>query len=599
MQFLTISNSHLLRWLFFFSFLPGLSAQSLVRRAVFIGNSYTYYNDLPTLVATMASSTGDSLFHGQHTIGGYTLTSHSTNSTTNGLIGLPNWDYMILQEQSQIPSLTDAQVKASFYSASYQLNDAFKLANPIGKTLFYMTWGRENGDATNCGSWPPVCTYEGMDSLLRERYIHMADSISASVSPVGYLWSKLREDHPTIDLYAADGSHPSLAGSYAAACCFYSLIFQKNPVFIGYNAGLDTNTAGIIKRAARTHVFSILSQWQGGSQVNFPLIVNEVLYDPSNSALDGDANGDGVYDQEEDSFIEFINTGSFNYDAGGLQIWDDTTSGSLKYTVPSGTLIPPNGALVVFGGGTPTGSFGGAIVLTASSSPDGLNFNNSGEVIIIKDSNGQPVLSFDSDALSNNPNESYTRNPDITGAFEQHNDNTPLLFSPGTQIDGTPFNTTFNPPLPTCNPAFNPSAVITGNYTVKFSWSDLSYGSYSLNVREVGATTWSSFVVSGLQRTLENRAPGNYEFYVADLSGSDYSCTGTFQVNCATNINYSYFVNQAPELGQYGRVRVYGTQGGKRLYDAVLVNDLGDTTASAYGMRARNLLNLPSANYQN
>ena len=192
-------------------------------------------------------------------------------------------------------------------------------------------------------------------------------------------------------------------------------------------------------------LFALLWSLSGRAQ----LIINEVLYDPSNTALDGDANGDGTYDQEEDSFIEFINVGSFNYDASGLQIWDDTTSGSLKYTVPQGTLVPPNGALVVFGGGTPTGNFGGAIILTASASPDGLNLNNSGEVIVIKDSNGQPILSFDSDALSNNPNESYTRNPDISGAFEQHGDNTPILFSPGTRIDGTPFDTVLvSPPTP-------------------------------------------------------------------------------------------------------------------------------------------------------
>lgn len=172
------------------------------------------------------------------------------------------------------------------------------------------------------------------------------------------------------------------------------------------------------------------------------LIINEVLYDPSNNALDGDANGDGVYDQENDSFIEFYNTASTNFDASGYQIYDDTVNGQLRYVIPAGTLVPPHGALVVFGGGTLVGSFGNAVVLKTDSAV-GMNLNNSGEVIAIKNSNGQTVLTFDSDALSNNPNESYTRNPDITGQFEQHGDNTPLLFSPGTKIDGTPFDTVF------------------------------------------------------------------------------------------------------------------------------------------------------------
>lgn len=174
------------------------------------------------------------------------------------------------------------------------------------------------------------------------------------------------------------------------------------------------------------------------------LIINEVLYDPSNSGLDGDANGDGVYDQEDDSFIEFYNSSNTNFDMSGYQIWDDTTTGGggqQRYVIPSGTLIPPRGVLVVFGAGPLVGNFGGAVVLSADTASSGLSLNNSGEVIIIKDANGNAVLSFDSDALSNNPNESYTLYPDVTGTFIQHNDSTPLLFSPGTRTDGTPFDT--------------------------------------------------------------------------------------------------------------------------------------------------------------
>lgn len=173
------------------------------------------------------------------------------------------------------------------------------------------------------------------------------------------------------------------------------------------------------------------------------LIINEVLYDPSNNELDGDANGDGTYDQEYDSFIEFVNIGETNFDASNYKIWDDLDNGELRYTIPEGTIVPPNGALVVFGGGQLVGDFGGAIVLALEGAEAGMNLNNSGEVIVIQDADDNTVLTFDSDALSNNPNESYTRNPDITGEFEQHNDNTPILFSPGTQIDGTPFNTDF------------------------------------------------------------------------------------------------------------------------------------------------------------
>lgn len=168
------------------------------------------------------------------------------------------------------------------------------------------------------------------------------------------------------------------------------------------------------------------------------LIINEVLYDPSNSGLLGDANGDGVYSQIQDEFIEFFNTSTTNLNISGYEIWDDTLVGTLVYKFPNGTIIPPRGALVVFGGGVPVGSFGGAIILADTGV--GLDLNNTGEKIVIKNNNGVSILFFDSDALSNNPNESYTRSPDITGGFVQHASVNTRLFSPGTNLSGIAFN---------------------------------------------------------------------------------------------------------------------------------------------------------------
>ena len=189
-----------------------------------------------------------------------------------------------------------------------------------------------------------------------------------------------------------------------------------------------------MKRILFLFLFSLLM----GLNVNAQLIINEVLYDPSNTLLEGDANGDGVYSQTDDEFIEFVNIGSTNLNLGGYQIWDDTLIGTLVYTIPNGTIIPPQGALVVFGGGKPVGLFGGSLVL-ADTGISGLNLNNSGEVIVIKDSTGKTVLTFNSDALSNNPNESYTRNPDLIGAFVQHTTVNISKFTPGRKVNGGSF----------------------------------------------------------------------------------------------------------------------------------------------------------------
>ncbi|MEW4922206.1 lamin tail domain-containing protein [Algibacter sp. 2305UL17-15] len=164
-------------------------------------------------------------------------------------------------------------------------------------------------------------------------------------------------------------------------------------------------------------------------------LINEVLYDPAGD-ITGDANGDGTRDANDDEFIEFFNSGP-ELDLSGYTISD---ASSLRHTFPNGTIIPANGVLVLFGGGTPTGSFGGAIVQTASEGQ--INMSNSGDLVTLADPSGTEILTFDVEPLSNNPNESYTRNPDLTGEFEQHAgiaEANGALFSPGTKLDGSPF----------------------------------------------------------------------------------------------------------------------------------------------------------------
>ena len=169
------------------------------------------------------------------------------------------------------------------------------------------------------------------------------------------------------------------------------------------------------------------------------LLLNEVLYDPSNSGLDGDANGDGEYVHNEDEFVELVNVSNSNLDISGYEFYDNTNlmSGMPNHVVPPGTILPSMKAYVVFGGGIPTGDFGGAIVHTASASV--LNLNNSSDTLTIKNDIGETVIVFDVEALSNNPNESYSRLPDICGDFVQHNSTSLGLFSPGTKSNGDSF----------------------------------------------------------------------------------------------------------------------------------------------------------------
>lgn len=164
-------------------------------------------------------------------------------------------------------------------------------------------------------------------------------------------------------------------------------------------------------------------------------LINEVLYDPE-TGDEGDANGDGTRDANGDEFIEFFNSGP-EMDMSGYSLSD---ASQVRHVFPAGTVVPLNGVLVLFGSGSPTGNFGGAVVQTASTGS--INMNNAGDFVTLQDTSGTIVLTFDVEPLSNNPNESYTRNPDLTGEFVQHSGievANGTLYSPGTMLDGSSF----------------------------------------------------------------------------------------------------------------------------------------------------------------
>ena len=247
-------------------------------RVLFVGNSYTAVNNLPQLTADCALSIG---FAGMpmevasSTPGGTTFQMHTTNTTSQSLINQGNWDYVVLQEQSQLPSFPDGQVAAECFPFATQLNNQILAVDSCTETVFYMTWGRQNGDASNCASWPPVCTYEGMDSLLNLRYRQMAIANNAILSPVGALWNYIRNTYPEINLYSADGSHPSLEGSYAAACSMIAVMLRTDPYLITYSSTLDPVVAEKIKLAAQELVFNNLMEWHVG-EYDPAVLVNTV-----------------------------------------------------------------------------------------------------------------------------------------------------------------------------------------------------------------------------------------------------------------------------------------------------------------------------------
>ena len=226
-------------------------------KVLFIGNSYTYVNDMPTMIANIATSFDDVLIKDSQTPGGMTLNGHASNTLTYSKINSKNWDHVVLQAQSQEPSFPDSQVDTETIPYAMQMADSVYANHYCSKVMMFMTWGRENGDP----QWGPISTFNGMNTRLRNAYVRMADSVQGSVGPVGSAWRVVRELDPSIQLYSGDGSHPSVAGTYLAACTFYASIFQKSPVGTTFESSLTPAVAAILQNAADITVFDSLDTW--------------------------------------------------------------------------------------------------------------------------------------------------------------------------------------------------------------------------------------------------------------------------------------------------------------------------------------------------
>ena len=166
------------------------------------------------------------------------------------------------------------------------------------------------------------------------------------------------------------------------------------------------------------------------------IVINEFLADPP-SGLAGDANGDGTRYSLEDEFVEIVNASSVSINISGWALEDGTGP---RHVFPLGTSLPSMSAIVVFGGGTPTGYFGGSLVQIASSGS--LSLNNTGDSILLYD--GLVYHAAVSYGEEGNADQSLTIDPDIYGSgFERHSlaaGSGGALFSPGTMIDGSPFS---------------------------------------------------------------------------------------------------------------------------------------------------------------
>ncbi len=231
---------------------------------LFIGNSYIYTNDLPLMIDSLAAANGDSLIYSQSTPGGYSLQDHTLNAQTLASIQQRQWDFVVLQEQSQRPSLDPSYVDASVIPYLLYLDSLIKQNNLCTQVVLFETWGRRYGDSSNCAFYPSVCTYDGMQSRLRESYKRMADTVQGIMAPVGEAFRNMMQFDSTVVLYDPDNSHPSPKGTYLAACVFNYMFFHRTSNGNTFTAGMTSADVLYLQLIADATVRDSLNTWNLG-----------------------------------------------------------------------------------------------------------------------------------------------------------------------------------------------------------------------------------------------------------------------------------------------------------------------------------------------
>lgn len=235
-------------------------------KILFIGNSYTYYNDMPELLfAPIMREAGVDVSVCRKTKGGQYLIDSASAQDELGkdvdrVLQEEKFDVVILQEQSACP----ATKSAKFYDGVRALYQ--KIEKSGAKVVLYSTWGRSEGHKFLAEQgW----TNEEMTWRLAASYSAIAEELGLDVAYVGLAFMDVyTKNADLIDLYNADLTHPSYEGSFLAAMTLAAKISGVNPTTLSFRGHLSEETATILKEAAKKAVFeteSIPENYKTGS----------------------------------------------------------------------------------------------------------------------------------------------------------------------------------------------------------------------------------------------------------------------------------------------------------------------------------------------
>ncbi len=222
-------------------------------QVLFIGNSHTFQNDVPKMFESMARAGGHSVKTDMIAHGGWTLLEHAQSAETTQKIRSEEWDYVVLQEQGDVPSFSSSR-EQEMYPAIRGLHNEISALG--AETVLFMTWGHRDGSLAE-----GVGGYNAESAVVENTYVTIGNELDVAIAPVGVAWWTAMRSNPNLDLWVDDGNHATKEGSYLAASVLYQVILGQSPGRNSYTAGISDDWALFFQIVAAETVSANASRW--------------------------------------------------------------------------------------------------------------------------------------------------------------------------------------------------------------------------------------------------------------------------------------------------------------------------------------------------
>ncbi len=244
--------------IFIFFIILNCAKISAQEKVLFIGNSLTFFNDMPSMFGEIAKAKGKDIEIEQHTPGGTGFIHHVDNSAVYNLFASQKWDAVVLQpgsgESAGVTSSAEQTIQRGL-----RLIDSIRTHSPCAKIILYEISNGIAPDGNGNGNYD---NYFATQTKIRDTIAKIAEGMQLPFAPAGECFRNYYETNPDLLLHNSyNDIHPSPAGSYMVACAIFNTLYQTELQPLNFYSDLDIQTAINLQNISDNIVLPDMQQW--------------------------------------------------------------------------------------------------------------------------------------------------------------------------------------------------------------------------------------------------------------------------------------------------------------------------------------------------